>query len=118
MVQVGGGRIPFGERPRRAGPATVGALRPAGDALLLLPVDQPVQGPPVAVEHERTAVEYQLVLPADAVQIDERQPRLGDPVREHPAPPPVVRSEERRVGKECVSKCRSRWSPYHLKKKT
>src|SRR3546814_4977708 len=24
-----------------------------------------------------------------------------------------MRSEERRVGKECVSKCRSRWSPYH-----
>src|SRR3546814_5790023 len=24
-----------------------------------------------------------------------------------------TRSEERRVGKECVSKCRSRWSPYH-----
>ena len=23
------------------------------------------------------------------------------------------RSEERRVGKECVSLCRSRWSPYH-----
>src|SRR3546814_12426380 len=23
------------------------------------------------------------------------------------------RSDERRVGKECVSKCRSRWSPYH-----
>src|SRR3546814_19754117 len=28
--------------------------------------------------------------------------RLGEP-----------RSEERRVGKECVSTCRSRWSPYH-----
>src|SRR3546814_20615250 len=27
------------------------------------------------------------------------------------------RSEERRVGKECVSKCRSRGSPYHYKKK-
>src|SRR3546814_1779244 len=26
------------------------------------------------------------------------------------------RSEERRVGKECVSTCRSRWSPYHSKK--
>src|SRR3546814_20208125 len=26
---------------------------------------------------------------------------------------PVQRSEERRVGKECVSTCRSRWSPYH-----
>src|SRR3546814_4390840 len=25
----------------------------------------------------------------------------------------VQRSEERRVGKECVSTCRSRWSPYH-----
>src|SRR3546814_16948403 len=24
-----------------------------------------------------------------------------------------IRSEERRVGKECVSKCRSRWSPYN-----
>src|SRR3546814_13675142 len=26
------------------------------------------------------------------------------------------RSEERRVGKECVSPCRSRWSPYHSNK--
>ena len=26
---------------------------------------------------------------------------------------PPVRSEERRVGKECLSVCRSRWSPYH-----
>src|SRR3546814_17428860 len=26
---------------------------------------------------------------------------------------PEARSEERRVGKECVSKCRSRWVPYH-----
>ena len=25
----------------------------------------------------------------------------------------AARSEERRVGKECPSKCRSRWSPYH-----
>src|SRR3546814_1957402 len=32
-------------------------------------------------------------------------------------PPKMIaqsnRSEERRVGKECVSTCRSRWSPYH-----
>src|SRR3546814_15403126 len=27
----------------------------------------------------------------------------------------LKRSEERRVGKECVSTCRSRWSPYHYK---
>src|SRR3546814_18429575 len=31
---------------------------------------------------------------------------------------PFFRSEERRVGKECVRTCRSRWSPYHEKKKT
>src|SRR3546814_17085422 len=28
----------------------------------------------------------------------------------------LLRSEERRVGKECVRTCRSRWSPYHKKK--
>ena len=27
--------------------------------------------------------------------------------------PPMCRSEERRVGKECLRLCRSRWSPYH-----
>src|SRR3546814_12691742 len=45
----------------------------------------------------------------------------------HISPPPLwgrvrvggvaARSEERRVGKECVSTCRSRCSPYHYKKK-
>src|SRR3546814_5668305 len=30
-----------------------------------------------------------------------------------PSGGPCARSEERRVGKECVSTCRSRWSPYH-----
>src|SRR3546814_17229653 len=33
------------------------------------------------------------------------------------APIIVTRSEERRVGKEAVSTCKSRWSPYHYKKK-
>src|SRR3546814_15730851 len=28
----------------------------------------------------------------------------------------AIRSEERRVGKECFSTCGSRWSPYHVKK--
>src|SRR3546814_12812192 len=39
----------------------------------------------------------------------------GEPA-EHPSHPLElcpVRSEERRVGNECVSTCRSRWSPYH-----
>src|SRR3546814_13714584 len=57
--------------------------------------------------------------------------RLGHQVPEHalgvckvdpllPGLPQVRcsrRSEERRVGKECVSTCRSRWSQYHLNKK-
>src|SRR3546814_1076064 len=39
-------------------------------------------------------------------------PSRGSPTR------PSLRSEERRVGKECVSTCRSRCSPYHSKKTT
>src|SRR3546814_10537627 len=38
---------------------------------------------------------------------DEPEQRPTSPVHGQP------RSEERRVGKECVSTCRSRWSPYH-----
>ena len=33
--------------------------------------------------------------------------------REAPETELALRSEERRVGKECVTTCRSRWSPYH-----
>src|SRR3546814_5824722 len=39
---------------------------------------------------------------------DGRGPTRHDAQAHAPA-----RSEERRVGKECVSTCRSRWSPYH-----
>src|SRR3546814_16230295 len=38
--------------------------------------------------------------------------RLDDAANRHPGYF-AKRSEERRVGKECVSTCRSRWSPYH-----
>src|SRR3546814_12214641 len=49
-----------------------------------------------------------------------RYPR--SPVRNHPSSflaraVPTGRSEERRVGEECVSTGRSRWSPYHYNKK-
>src|SRR3546814_12497364 len=40
--------------------------------------------------------------------------QVDGPVQHLPAPP--HRSEERRVGQECVSTCRSRWSPYHYTK--
>src|SRR3546814_8138611 len=44
--------------------------------------------------------------PAHALATQQRDVRRGRDAA-HP------RSEERRVGKECVSTCRSRWSPYH-----
>src|SRR3546814_11550089 len=46
---------------------------------------------------------------------DNAQTNLPYPPRSYP---PGWRSEERRGGKECVSTCRPRWSPYHDKNKT
>src|SRR3546814_9825444 len=43
----------------------------------------------------------------ESYQANARPRLLGDVIRA------LKRSEERRVGKECVSTCRSRWSPYH-----
>src|SRR3546814_20154600 len=39
--------------------------------------------------------------------------RLSDPAADLAVAAALMRSEERRVGKECVRTCRSRWSPYH-----
>src|SRR3546814_5306181 len=44
----------------------------------------------------------------DAVGDAEQRLHLGGARREG-----IIRSEARRVGKECVSTCRYRWSPYH-----
>src|SRR3546814_4550181 len=39
--------------------------------------------------------------------------RARDAAPHHPWSSRALRSDERRVGKESVSTCRSRWSPYH-----
>src|SRR3546814_12147741 len=55
-----------------------------------------------------------------AVDDDHRCRKLSRLCGRHPgalADGADARSEERRVGKECVSTCRSRWRPYHKKKK-
>ena len=45
---------------------------------------------------------------------DPRFPPLGkDELEKADIEISVLRSEERRVGKECLTQCRSRWSPYH-----
>src|SRR3546814_12694801 len=46
-----------------------------------------------------------------------REPKLADVPYPVDMAPHLVRSEARRVGKACVSKCRSRWSPHQLTKK-
>src|SRR3546814_8181580 len=45
-------------------------------------------------------------------QVAHRHAFLGQPAQHVGHPLRRDRSEERRVGKECVSTCRSRWSPY------
>ena len=45
------------------------------------------------------------------VKDGEAERQIGQFPAEVPENP--LRSEERRVGKECASMCRSRWSPYH-----
>src|SRR3546814_17935346 len=54
--------------------------------------------------------------PPSSTAADDPYPPSNQAAR-HPVPPDDNRSEERRVGKECVSTCRSRWSPYNLKTK-
>src|SRR3546814_11953430 len=44
---------------------------------------------------------------------DPHRGRGDDAIDRQPLVLQIVRSEERRVGKECVSTCRYRWSPYH-----
>src|SRR3546814_9675731 len=66
------------------------------------------------------------ILPVEDADFRVRVPALHDRVRRQhrhrrqraqPADQQGLRSEERRVGKELVSTCRSRWLPYHKKKK-
>src|SRR3546814_7519596 len=46
-------------------------------------------------------------------RLDDVAARLARVEEDMPDLAELARSEERRVGKECVSTCRSRWSPYH-----
>src|SRR3546814_14741568 len=48
------------------------------------------------------------IAPPSGEHIEQALVLVGDKVLQQ-----AVRSEERRVGKECVSTCRTRWSPYH-----
>src|SRR3546814_4246961 len=64
---------------------------------------QPVD--PRVVKNEGLFHAVDIVLPENTI--------VHPPINKPAALGSFHRSEERRVGKECVSTCRSRWTPYH-----
>src|SRR3546814_12169289 len=77
---------------------------------------------PIATDAALLLRQAERVVGAGPLQLTAR-PAVADAIEAHPGwiadlarrtgRPVGLRSEERRVGKECVSTCRSRWSPYH-----
>ena len=97
-----GGGAPM---PRRALDWTLRVWRPAGTVvavgLALLLTWHVINGEHgLSVWHKKRAEDLQLQREIKDLEQENAQ------LRER-------RSEERRVGKECLSVCRSRWSPYH-----
>src|SRR3546814_13981245 len=72
----------------------------------LTPVSRPVKGPQAIVDD----IEKQMTLGGD---LECGLPHAIVSSNNHVVLERTDRSEERRVGKECVSTCRSRWGPYH-----
>src|SRR3546814_13989335 len=88
------------------------------------PEYRPMAAPRGRIAGEATGIgkQYQWFPSADSAPGTERQRRVGKrqgTKAGYDARPfgsvflPAARSEERRVGKECVITCCSRWSPYH-----
>src|SRR3546814_4917483 len=86
-------------------------------ALILFQIKQEVR----VLEEEVAVTRREILDDQEAVHVLEAEwSYLNSPARiaalaeRHLGLAPIpARSEERRVGKECVSTCRSRWSPYH-----
>src|SRR3546814_11310169 len=102
------------ETLRPPSPAPVPPPRPE------LPRKRPAPAPPAnrvqttPVEQADDSTALQVVdIPATSPEPASAPPDVPEEAVQRPAHP---RSEERRVGKECVSTCRARWSPYHKKK--
>src|SRR3546814_1649664 len=56
--------------------------------------------------HAVQSARVHLAIPRESLFVRDRQPPTASVLL-------TLRSEERRVGNECVRTCRSRWSPYH-----
>src|SRR3546814_11711729 len=57
----------------------------------------------------RLAEPFEPIQPPEPITVERR---FAEPIGAPETPARYTRSEERRVGNECVSTCRSRWSPY------
>src|SRR3546814_11548293 len=89
-ICVRSGSVKPGRPPFLVQHAAIAAAPTGADMSDLIPLAQAHCMPRKGSEHKLTQARIQELLPQ--------------------------RSEERRVGKECVSTCRSRWSPYQSKK--
>src|SRR3546814_19338043 len=70
---------------------------------------QPTQD--LTIDAETGPTQYRFSIEgSDTKTVNDAEQKLTAALQDVPR---VRRSEERRVGKECVSTCRSRWSPYH-----
>src|SRR3546814_19306557 len=95
--------VPQNLQPDAAGAAQVESRLILGEGRPAL-VDEQIPGVLDVMLRPGGAGEAPIVLDGGGVQGVERDALSLHLLR---------RSEERRVGKECVSTCRSRWSPYH-----
>src|SRR3546814_18788609 len=86
-----------------------GLIQPRAEGEIAFVLKKDLKGPGVTEDQVLDATDY--VLPCFEIvdsRIDDWKIKIQDTVADN-----ASRSEERRVGKECVSTCRSRWSPYH-----
>ena len=78
---------------------------PAGKGVLVATIAAPIG--PVSADYLAAVIERAVGEDAALLVVELDTPGgLDSAMRQ-------IRSEERRVGKECVRLCRSRWSPYH-----
>src|SRR3546814_13920970 len=95
-------------KSKTKGYASLDYERTGEQAADLVKVDILLQGEPVdafsAIVHREAAYSYGLMMAGKLKDLIPRQ--------QFEVPIQAARSEERRVGKECVSTGRSRWSPY------
>src|SRR3546814_16732176 len=103
IVVVIDGRKLIGEQARRLFKTQASGDEKVGEQRVAQPVAIASAGALGAVRGEAAQAD----LAENVVVVHRDEPHIRPP-----------RSEERRVGKECVSTYRSRWSPYHSKKKT